>query len=948
MVEPLTVLVYIALFVLSELLRPKPDNENAKPASLGDFNFPTATEGRPVPLIWGTVEMKGPNVVWYGDLLQTPVTEKIKTGIFGSEQIVIGFQYSVGIQFGLCRGPVDSLRKVWIGEDLVFDGVVTDGNTVEVDEPELFGGPDLGNGGVVGTLRFFAGSAGQAPSSYLSSFQTEGGDTPGYTKTCYTVLEQGYVGNSTNIKPWSFELRRIPDGLGLGANALVNSNDANPVNVIYELLTDEEWGFAIDASDINTSNLTTAAGTLATEGNGFSFVMDRQMEASELLRLLEEQIGGVVYQNPTSGEWEVKLARADYTIASLRKVLVSNAVSTDNFSRGAWENTTNEVRVSYRSRADSYKETFAPAQDLANLRIQGGTRVIATENYPGVKDDDLASQIAWRDLKTLSFPLAKAKLILDRSFYDLLPGEVIAVTDPDYNLTDLPMRIVRLDMGRLLDNEIVVDVIQDIFAFQAGAFAPNQPTGWSPPSDTLSAFPADEQIVFEAPRAIVKRDPFGGGVISDRIWCGARKQGNEVNFLIVERHDPGTPSGDFEDAGEAYLFLRIGELASNLDVGSSFPLSTLLITPAPDSQAAIETEFTDGLGTTEVGVNLQNMILVNNEFMFAQGGAQDSGSDVQLNNVYRGVLDSIQQNHSAGDTVWLVFAGGSLTDVSFPAGDNVDIKLLPNSLTDLVAEASATTVQIAMNDRVRRPYPPSSIALEGTLWASSVSLEADGTGAESYNFDATLNRRDFRTEQEIEALTTDAGALFSDFPSANNTTHDVEVRNDPDGTNTLLFTLSGSSQDFEIDRIDILKETDGVLPTRMRLVARANHDVDGNNFDSLRDLAWDFDVTSALSGQFNFGALDTDETSNAYTVDAAGDHDFTLSSALVTNDVESRVNGGAWSTLIAGGSTTGSINGLSVADTVEIRHTGGESSVLKHIDMTAPATGTDGYGVLFS
>jgi hypothetical protein len=92
--DPFTaVLLYGALFVLAELLRPKPNIENAKPAGLGDFQFPTATEGRPVPILWGTVRQKGPNVVWYGDFEQVPMVVEVKTGLFSKEDQITGFKY---------------------------------------------------------------------------------------------------------------------------------------------------------------------------------------------------------------------------------------------------------------------------------------------------------------------------------------------------------------------------------------------------------------------------------------------------------------------------------------------------------------------------------------------------------------------------------------------------------------------------------------------------------------------------------------------------------------------------------------------------------------------------------------------------------------------------------------------------------------------------------------
>lgn len=55
-------------------LAPKPPQ--AKPATLADFDVPVAEEGRPVPVIFGTVTVTGPNVLWYGDLGSKAITKK--------------------------------------------------------------------------------------------------------------------------------------------------------------------------------------------------------------------------------------------------------------------------------------------------------------------------------------------------------------------------------------------------------------------------------------------------------------------------------------------------------------------------------------------------------------------------------------------------------------------------------------------------------------------------------------------------------------------------------------------------------------------------------------------------------------------------------------------------------------------------------------------------------
>lgn len=67
--------VQIGLLIVSALisyaLRPRPPTP--RPAALGEFNVPTAEEGRPIPVVFGTVWITGPNVLWYGDLNSTPI-----------------------------------------------------------------------------------------------------------------------------------------------------------------------------------------------------------------------------------------------------------------------------------------------------------------------------------------------------------------------------------------------------------------------------------------------------------------------------------------------------------------------------------------------------------------------------------------------------------------------------------------------------------------------------------------------------------------------------------------------------------------------------------------------------------------------------------------------------------------------------------------------------------
>lgn len=66
-------LLVVSYFV-SAALAPKPPQP--KPAALKDFDIPLAEEGRPLAVVFGTVLITSPTLMWYGDLRTTAIREK--------------------------------------------------------------------------------------------------------------------------------------------------------------------------------------------------------------------------------------------------------------------------------------------------------------------------------------------------------------------------------------------------------------------------------------------------------------------------------------------------------------------------------------------------------------------------------------------------------------------------------------------------------------------------------------------------------------------------------------------------------------------------------------------------------------------------------------------------------------------------------------------------------
>lgn len=145
----LPILIFTGLTVVGELLRPRPKYENARASSLGDIDFPTSTEGRPIPVVFGTAHLKGPNILWFGDYAAVALKEKVSSGsIFGgSKKVTVGYAYYLGLCYGLCMGPVDEVVELRFDDKPLPSGklVVGAGNKALLVDADAAGSPATAN-----------------------------------------------------------------------------------------------------------------------------------------------------------------------------------------------------------------------------------------------------------------------------------------------------------------------------------------------------------------------------------------------------------------------------------------------------------------------------------------------------------------------------------------------------------------------------------------------------------------------------------------------------------------------------------------------------------------------------------------------------------------------------------------------------------------------------------
>lgn len=93
---------------------------------LEDLAVQTGTYGAFIPRIYGTVAQTG-NIFWVqGDrLIESSVETNGKGG-----PTVESFEYSASFAVGLCEGPIDGVRRIWLGGQLYYDAGSSDISTV--------------------------------------------------------------------------------------------------------------------------------------------------------------------------------------------------------------------------------------------------------------------------------------------------------------------------------------------------------------------------------------------------------------------------------------------------------------------------------------------------------------------------------------------------------------------------------------------------------------------------------------------------------------------------------------------------------------------------------------------------------------------------------------------------------------------------------------------------
>lgn len=474
----------------------------------------------------------------------------------------------------------------------------------------------------------------------------------------------------------------------------VRNVDMNPAHIVYQVLTDPEFGMGYPAADLDDTSFTDAANRLYDEGFGMSLGWFSEMTIEDFVQLVLNHIDATLRLNPATGKFELKLMRADYVLETLPVLNTSNVLEVETFARAAWGDLTNQVNVTYEDYAGNKR--VAQAQNLAAIESQGGVVSQGVE-FPGLRLDSLAARVAQRELLRTSRHLAQASVTVNRTLSSVRPGDVVNLQWPAHGVASLAMRVLAVNRGTLSAGAIRLSLVEDMFALPSASYITPQAsltTALTGSLYDLEVYKVVEYPYYAAHTELRQADldAMTPGACFGQFFAGPKYPG-DYDFKVLRSDDGLT----FEEAGSGD-FSAYGYTSAEM-----LPGVTGVVMGNEMHLDAIPTFGGYGyLGNEPVRVDGYDTV-------------------TKTLTLGRGCLDGVPVTHPAGTLFVLSTSYGVLDTTERTESTTVYYRGLPTTRQGTLSEDYATVQDLTFVDRMSRPYPPGLFKINGAAYPDTIS-----------------------------------------------------------------------------------------------------------------------------------------------------------------------------------------------------------------------------------
>lgn len=622
----------------------------------------------------------------------------------------MGFHYLFTFIAGFGRGPIDELVEIQVGDKSAWRGTAKNDTPRAINAPDLFGGEEK-EGGIQGAFRLLQGAADQVlppavtvatgSSKPISSVTIPdiksalGGLVSEFRGFASFVFDGLVTSMNPYLKEWKFRVRR--HRAGWFANACWYPEKAvvyleggtihamNPAHIIYECYTNPDWGKGEEAEGLDENSFVYAANSLCSEGFGLCIPWYRQEDVDAFIQVVVDHVGGLIYEDRTTGKYVFRLLRSDYDPEALPLYTPDSGLLDIEEDDSASSEAVNEI-VATGFSPNTRGDIQVRASNIAGWHSQGGP-ISRPMTWKGIPTRSLLLRRAQQELRTLSGGLKRFRLRLDRRAWQLAPGSVIRISSARHNIENMVVRIGEIGEQR---GAITARVVEDVFALPETTFTGSEGSTWTPPLQ--DPIPAPNDALFEmgyrdlyrlvgpgdlatasftdASIGMVATSPGGGSYLYNL----ASKADGEPDYTI-QQNQPYT--------GFAVLAADIGPLQTAITLQQPFEM---------DAESA------------------DQMFRIGDEEVWLASYDATTGEAM----IVRGCSDTIPASHIAGTSVWAIDDDFVSDNRHYVAGENVLAKCLPRTGSAVLSEVEAVERNVTLIGRQALPYPPGNVQVDGT------------------------------------------------------------------------------------------------------------------------------------------------------------------------------------------------------------------------------------------
>ena len=564
-----------------------------------------SSQGLTLPVIYGRTRVAG-NLIWYGDF--TTIEHKTTTqqggkGGGGVTQEDIKYTYEAAVMLALCEGEISGVGRIWRDKEK-FDSLA-----------QL-------------RLTLMRGGDEQPLWTHLAQAKHQN-QALNYSGTAYLCSPNYELTKSAQIYQHNFE---VIGKLGYSGNI----PDANPRDIIRDLLTNQRYGCGFPADSIGDtdrySNYCRAVGIFLSPA--YTEQGEAQRNISELLeqtnsaavfsqgRLKIIPYGDGNYRG--NGAAYIADNKAIYDLTD-DDFIVSGAEDPVNVERKTNADAFNQIQVEYLDRANDYNVAVAEVKDQANIE-QYGLRPKEAVKMHGICNGKVAQKVAQQLLQRALYVRNEYEFKLGWKYCLLEPMDIVTLTDAGLGLDKTPVRITEIEE----DEEGVLSVKAE--DYPVGVYTtseyPTQPSLGYSADYNVSPGNAHAPVIFEAPLQLTGGEP--------QIWmatAGGDMWGGAEVWV-------STDGDSYTRVGAVNHKARFGSLTAALPSGAVF-----------DRTNTLNVEISAGQitgGTEQDSRDLLTLCYVDGEFLAYANAELKGVGRYTLGNLTRGAYGSAIDSHAAG------------------------------------------------------------------------------------------------------------------------------------------------------------------------------------------------------------------------------------------------------------------------------------------------------------